>query len=242
MIHRVMAIIMFLFIVAGDAYSRGLNADAAALFKKDYPAAAIESVEKTDIDGLYEVVGGGNVFYYYPRTGDILFGEIYTKGGKNLTAERLERRAAAKIKSLPLDKAIKIGSGKNIVIEFTDLDCPFCRKAEGFFKDRRDVTRYVFLFPLQQIHPKSVGKSLEVLCKKGEDRTKAYREAMVGSLDSREPVSCGDHEASALLEEYVKLGNELGVRGTPAFWMNGISVSGADFKKLPELLGEEKNN
>ncbi len=242
MIRRVMAITMFLFIVAGDAYSGDLYADAAASFKKDYPAATIESVEKTDIEGLYEVVGGGNVFYYHPRTGNILFGEIYTKGGKNLTAERREQFAAAKIKSLPLDKAIKIGNGKNIVIEFTDPDCPFCRKAEGFFKDRRDVTRYVFLFPLQQIHPKSVAKSLEVLCEKGKDRAKAYREAMAGSLGSREPVSCDDQKASGLLAEYVKLGNELGVRGTPAFWVNGISVSGADFKKLSELLGDEKSN
>ena len=43
--------------------------------------------------------------------------------------------AAAEI---DVSKAITIGSGPKTVVEFTDPDCPFCRKASKYFEGRRD--------------------------------------------------------------------------------------------------------
>jgi thiol:disulfide interchange protein DsbC len=40
---------------------------------------------------------------------------------------------ALSAETLDLDKALRIGTGKTTVIEFTDPDCPYCRKAYQYF-------------------------------------------------------------------------------------------------------------
>ena len=126
---------------------------------------------RSSVDGLYEVVNGRCVIYYDPKSGARLVGEMYTKEGRNMTVESLDKATAqAVLKELPLDKAIKIGKGKNTVIMFTDPDCPFCRKIEEYFTDRKDITRYVYLLPLEQLHPKSMDKSKIIMCSKDKMR------------------------------------------------------------------------
>jgi thiol:disulfide interchange protein DsbC len=57
-----------------------------------------------------------------------------------------------RVKEIPLEKGIKIGDGKSVVIEFTDPDCTFCRKAADWLeKNREGVTRYVFLYPITRL-------------------------------------------------------------------------------------------
>jgi thiol:disulfide interchange protein DsbC len=90
------------------------------------------------------VVSGTNIVYFYPE-GDLLFvGDIYRKGGQSITAAKRQEIASRLVRSLPLDKAVKIGSGPKVVIEFTDPDCPYCKKASEFFKNRTDVTATFF--------------------------------------------------------------------------------------------------
>jgi hypothetical protein len=70
------------------------------------------------------------------------------------------------------------------VVEYTDPDCPFCRKGSEFFRNRRDVTRYVFFNPLP-MHPQAREKAQYVLS--AQDKAKAYEEVMSGKLDGRKP-------------------------------------------------------
>ncbi len=190
---------------------------------------------KSSIEGLYEVVSGQNVIYYDPKSGTRLIGEMYTKEGRNLTVEARDKASAeAALKALPLDKAIKIGKGKNTVIMFTDPDCPFCRKIEEYFKDKKDITRYVYLLPLEQLHPKSMDKSKIIMCSK--DKTKAFLEAMGGSLDTAEVKPCSDDKAAAVLNANISLARKLGIQGTPYLIVNGVTVRGADTKRIDELL------
>jgi thiol:disulfide interchange protein DsbC len=139
---------------------------------------------------------------------------------------------------LPLDKAVKVGNGKNIVIEFTDPDCVYCRKIEEFFSTRNDITRYVFFFPLEQIHPQAKAKSKEILC--SQDPAAAYKSAMEGALDKAELKGCGgrDKEIDDVLALHVASALKMGVSGTPAMWVNKKQVSGADAKKLERYLSE----
>jgi hypothetical protein len=76
---------------------------------------------------LYEVIDGQQISYYAPEAEAIVGGPIIKKGGRNLTQERyqvLEQKRlsemAGKIKDTPLEKALKIGNGKSVVIEVTD--------------------------------------------------------------------------------------------------------------------------
>lgn len=222
---------------SGSAIAKEQKGDPAASFKKDYPAVTYESVGKTDIEGVYEVVAGGNVFYYHPASGNVLFGEMITRTFTNITADRRNSLMAEKLKSLPLDKALRIGTGKHVVVEFTDIDCPFCRKIEEYFEKCNDVTRYVFLLPLDSLHPDSRKKSLKVLC--SDNRIGAYKDAMKGAYDGKDLSVCDDEEAAKLLEQHKAMAGNLGIQGTPALWVDTAPVMGANIPLIDQLLSSD---
>lgn len=192
-------------------------------------------IKESPVKGLYEVTAGEQVFYY-SNDGYLMFGEIWTKEGKNLTSEAKEKFIAQKIRNIPLDKAVKLGSGPKTVIEFTDPDCPYCRNVDKYLSGRTDITRYIYFFPLRQIHPDAEKKSRYILSQ--ADKAKAFSDVISGSLDSKSvPVKDGDYEAQ--LKEMELVGSSIGVRGTPDMWINGVHVSGADLKKIEALLAKE---
>lgn len=202
-------------------------------FKKDFPEVKVESVKESPIKGVYEVVTSANILYYYPAKGYIIVGPIINKDKKNLTADRMGELASAKYKELALDKAIKIGNGKNIVVEFTDPDCPFCRKMSDYLKTRTDLTRYVFLYPLP-MHQNAPAKIKYILC--SDDKVKTLEEVMKGKLDNAEFKVCDDKKIADLVDEHRKITVKTGINGTPAFFVNGKFVSGADIPKFESYL------
>jgi thiol:disulfide interchange protein DsbC len=212
-------------------------------FKHDFPNVKFMKVLESGIEGLYEVIMGANIVYYAPAAHKVIAGDVFDTSGLNVTAEKRqilrtlqEAETAKLIDTLPLDKAIKIGNGKNIVVEFTDIDCPYCRKVEEFFKNREDITRYVFLLPLDHIHPMSAAKSREVLCAK--DPAKVYETAMGGGFDKAELKGCGSREKDIdeVLSQHKAAAGTMGVEATPVMWVNRQQVTGADTKKIDEYL------
>jgi thiol:disulfide interchange protein DsbC len=240
--NRVVPVAFFLsfcFFTALSALSAGGESDpstkALEAFKKAYHGTTAESMNRTEIAGLFEVVTGGNLLYFAPDGNYLIFGEIFTPQGKNITAQRREELTANRLRELPLDAAVRIGNGRNKVIEFTDPDCPFCRKASRFFKERRDVSRYVFFAPLVQLHPDAEKKAAWILAAK--DREKAYLEVMDGQHD-KERLPQEDKRASALVMRHRHLAARMGVMVTPMFWVNGKMVQGANIPVIEKLLKE----
>jgi thiol:disulfide interchange protein DsbC len=226
-------VLLVMFAFTGIVFAESSKEEA--MLKEMFPQLKFESFKPAEVTGLYEVVAGDQIFYFSPD-GYLIFGEIWSKDGKSITADKREKLMSAKIKDLPLDKAIKIGNGKNIVIEFSDPDCPFCRKASEFFAKRTDVTRYVFLFPLTQLHPEAEKKSKYILC--SDEQHKAYEEVMTGKLDKANfslMPHC-DESASPVLKEHIAIGKKLGIRGTPMFFVNGNSINGANVQAIEKLL------
>jgi thiol:disulfide interchange protein DsbC len=201
--------------------------------RKAFPNLSFESIGQTDVKGLYEVVSGLNLFYYYPEKEYLVFGEIFTAAGKSLTAERKGELAAKLVKTLPLDKAVKTGNGKTEVIEFTDPDCPYCRKAYDFFKNRTDVTMYTFFSPFA--HPGAITKVYYIL--NADDRGKAYHEIFEGK-SAEPPVAGYGDSIKKLAQEHLELAKSVGVSGTPTYFINGNQVVGADFQKIEKLLSD----
>jgi thiol:disulfide interchange protein DsbC len=148
-----------------------------------------------------------------------------------------EKVVSERLKNLPLDKALKIGSGPKKVIEFTDPDCPYCRKVDNFLSKRTDVTRYVYFVPLRKIHPDAEKKARYILSQ--SDRDKAFHEVFEGALDGK-PLSIADGTQQQQLEEMEKVAAGLGVRGTPALWIEGAHVNGADIQRITGLLDKGK--
>ena len=206
-------------------------------FRKSYPDIPIESVTPTAIPGLYEIVSGGRIAYYAPGPEYLIIGEIVTKEKKNLTQERSSELQGKKFKDLPLEKAVKIGSGPHTVIEITDPDCPFCRKASDYFAKRNDVTRYVFFYPIAGLHPNAEAKVRYVLCAK--DQGKAYEEAMTGKLDEMKFAPCDDAVAAELFKIHKEIGEKAGGAsiGTPLFMIDGQVVNGANIPQIEKILG-----
>ncbi len=142
--------------------------------------------------------------------------------------------AAAAAGQMDLTKALKIGSGKTVVIEFTDPDCPYCRKGAAFFRDRRDVTRYIFFNPLP-MHPQAGDKARFILS--SGDPTQAYEEVMSGMLDSKKPTGITD-AGSKRLEEQMAIAKEARADSTPTFIICGRIIQGFDQGKIESALGK----
>jgi len=211
-----------------------LNKEAKDIFTKTYPNYKISNFKPAPVTGLYELEGGGNVVYFDPKTGMLLFGDILDKTGHNLTQERRNELAAKKVAELPLDKAVKIGSGKIKVVLFTDPDCPYCRQVSNYFKTASGITQYVFFYPLSQIHPNSESKAKYILSQK--DPGKAYGDVMSGMLDKDDVKTIKYDERGAYrLEEHKMLAAKAGVNGTPAMWIDGKYVAGANMPVIESL-------
>ena len=205
---------------------------------KSYPNLKVGEIRATAIPGLYELEIGADLLYFFPEKELVVFGEIWTKEGKSLTAERREQLAAKRLGDIPLDKGIKIGSGANVIIEFTDPDCPYCRKASAYLQKRNDTTRYVYFLPLP-LHKDAENHARYILC--SSDKAKAYEEVMTGKHDGENVDTCRDERVSALMKEHRELAAKAGVSGTPSFWINGHVVVGANIPVIEHLLKNQKN-
>jgi len=138
--------------------------------------------------------------------------------------------AAAEI---DFSKAITIGSGPKTVVEFTDPDCPFCRKAAKYFEGRSDVTRHVFFYPLPR-HPKAREKAQFVLSM--PDKARAYHDVMSGKMDSV-PHLASTPEGVRLQEQQLEIAKKSKVDSTPTFMINGRIIEGFDLKRIEYVLG-----
>ena len=229
--------LMLLFVaMAGFSMANDNLSTEKETLMKTFPNLKLDGFRESPLKGLYEITAGEQVFYFSPE-GYLFFGEIWTKDGKNLTAEMREKFAAERIKNLPLDKALKIGDGPKKVIEFTDPDCPYCRKVDNFLAKRTDVTRYVYFVPLRKIHPDAEKKARYILSQ--PDRQKAFHDVFDGVLDGK-PIAVPDGVQESQLEEMEKVAAGLGVRGTPALWIDGAHVNGADIQRISVLLDKGK--
>ena len=197
------------------------------------PEAKMVSVSRTPLPDLYEVVvegPRGMALVYVSGKGDyILVGELLdVRNRRNLTGERMERLNAVDFDSLPLNQAIKMvqGNGARRMAVFSDPDCPFCRKLEPELAKLKDVTIYIFPYPLP-MHPDAARKSRLVWCSK--DRLQAWQDMMLRNKLPEGGRSDCDHP----VDKNLALGQRLRIDGTPALIF-------ADGRRLPGYTEAER--
>jgi len=207
-----------------------------ATLKERYPAITIVDIQPSDVTGIYEVFTG-SVIVYTDRTADHLFtGKLYeTRSRRDLSDERIDVYNKVDFDSLPFDRAIKIvkGNGSRRLAIFEDPDCPYCQKLETELKDVTDLTIYVFLYPIDDLHPQAHEHAKAIWC--SSDRAAAW----TGWVADRKPLTeatCSDDP----IPELRKLATTLRVAATPTlFTENGHRTSGAPTpQKLHSLLDE----
>lgn len=166
------------------------DAAVRATLQRTFPQAAIQGIQKTPVPGIVEAAVGGRVVYVTEDGLYLLAGPLIdVKAQRNLTEARLEQVNAIAFDSPNFDWAIKIvkGKGTRRIAIFEDPDCPYCKALEKTLQDVDDLTMYVFLYPIDQLHPEASAKSKAVWCAK--DRAKAWEEVM---RTGKAPANGGD--------------------------------------------------
>lgn len=217
----------------------GISAFAAAMtpeesLKKNFPDVPFQSISPSEVKGLYEVVVSGRILYYSPEAEKIIVGEIISKERRNLTRERQQLLMASLLKELPLERALKIGTGKKAVVEITNPDCGYCRKSSDFLSRKKDLTRYIFFLPFS---PDSEAKVEYILC--AGDKAAAYEKAMTGGLDDMKFETCNRKEVKEMVKAHREILDRAGIQSTPSFLIDGQAVMGADMEMLEKLLGPD---
>ncbi len=147
------------------------------------------------------------------------------------------------------------------IIEFSDYECPFCKRAEqtvekvmGAYGDK---VRLVYRdFPLA-FHAHARGASDAANCAGAQGKFWEYHSKLFASQDlspDKLKTLAGDvgldkpkfeeclakQEFKAKIDKDIEDGGNAGVTGTPAFFINGRMISGAQpFEKFKEVIDEE---
>lgn len=212
----------------------GCNAGEADIKKNieaRFPGAKVDSVAKSPIKGIYEVLVDGSQIIYADEKGDyVLTGDMLeTASRRNLTKEKIDKMSEVKFDTLPLDQAVKVvkGEGKRRMAVFSDPDCPYCRKLEQELAKLDNVTIYNFIYPLP-MHADAGRKGRLVWC--SADPAQAWLDLMLkGKLPE------GKDDCANPIEANLALGQKLNVQGTPAIILsNG--------KRLPGMVPADKLN
>lgn len=206
----------------------------ASALNMGFPSIPLKQVNATPVEGIYEIVTEKDeILYFAPQSNHILAGELWNNKGQNLTRASKAQMMTDKLPMLPLDKAVKIGDGPNQVVEVSDPDCPFCRDGSAFFSARDDVTRYVFLYPLDRIHPQAEAKSSFILS--AEDQETAYEDVFSGEYD-KQPLP--EFKDNGLLAIHREIARKIGINSTPRYWINGQYISGTNLKEFEKILDQ----
>jgi thiol:disulfide interchange protein DsbC len=191
---------------ASEAVRKGVQAR--------FPETAVESVQKTPFNGLYEVVVGGRILYTDEKVSYIFIGNLIDARGaaeRDLTRERNAQLAVQTLKKAS-DQAIKRvrGNGKRVIYTFEDPNCGYCKQLQKELAKINDVTIYTFLWPI--LSQDSVDKSRAIWC--ARDRAKAWDDAML-----RGAVAQSDGNCVVPFEKNHALTQRFGIRGTPAIFL-----------------------
>ncbi len=188
--------------------------------------ASLESVRDAPVAGLKEVRADGQVLYFTADGEYLIVGDIYRVSDRtNITeASRSRVRADALAKSDP-STHIRFGAkdAKDTVYVFTDTTCVYCQR---FHKEVAElnaagVAVEYLAWPRSGTQPSEVLTAMEnVWC--SADPAQGYASLIAGGSAPRGIPGC-----TSPVKEHLALGEQLGVRGTPAiFTTDGRQIGG----------------
>lgn len=216
-----MAVLMML--VSTVSVQAGVKEDSKkikAMLAKQMPDLKVTEINKTPLNGLYEVIMPPQILYVSSDAKYVVSGNIINATtGQNLTLPQRDRIRAQAVDMLG-EKSMIVFSPKKVkhtVTVFTDIDCTYCRKLHkeiGEYNKLGIKVRYA-AYPRAGVGSASFKKAISVWC--ADDRkaalTKAKNNQKVEDKDCKNPV----------LAHY-KMGEQIGVQGTPALVLESGQV------------------
>ncbi len=206
-----------------ETEQKAAPADARAAIAKKFPGVKAEDVRPSPMKGIYEVVMGADIAYVSADGRYIIAGDLYEVDSRiNLTeAKRQNERVQVLAKLDERDMIVfKPAKVKHTITVFTDVECGYCRKLHGEISQLNELgvqVRYL-AYPRSGPGTDDWRKMEAVWCAK--DRKGAITQAKAG----REVKS---EQCATPVAKQFKLGEDLGVRGTPAiFTTTGDYIGG----------------
>jgi thiol:disulfide interchange protein DsbC len=193
-------------------------------------------VNKTPMNGLYEVRVGFDIFYTDEQGNFLIEGHLLdVKNRRNLTEERVTKLTAVDFDKLPTEDAIKIvrGDGKRKLAVFEDPNCGYCKQFERDLTKVDNVTVYLFLYPV--LGADSIVKSRNIWC--ANDKAKSWNDWM---LRNTAPAT---NECNAVaLKRNREFGQKYNITGTPTLlFTSGKRAPGAiPAQEVERMLAEAK--
>ncbi|MEW4982260.1 MAG: DsbC family protein [Cycloclasticus sp.] len=196
-------------------FSTATFADESSVAKglsKVIPSVTKDSVSKTPIKGLYQVLVGARVIYASEDGRYIIQGEMVDLlNRENMTDNALKMARKAELAKID-EKTMVIFPAKNEkhkITIFSDIDCGYCRKLHSqisTYTDAGMTVRYLF-YPRSGPNTESYHKAVSVWCAK--DRNEALTDAKLN--DKVINKSCDNP-----VDEHMRIAQLFGVTGTPA--------------------------
>lgn len=183
---------------------------------KVLPGVTIDSIQRSPVKGLYEVLVGTQIMYVTEDGRYFVDGRIVDLTTReDLTEPRLSGARQRLVDAIGDGKMVVFdpaGPTKHTVTVFTDIDCGYCRKLHGQIADygKEGIrVRYAF-FPRAGKGSAAYNEAVSVWCAGDADaRRTALTDAKAGKpIESK---TCDNP-----IDAHMKAGEELGLRGTPA--------------------------
>jgi thiol:disulfide interchange protein DsbC len=205
----------------------------------------IEEVNKSPIQGLYEIRVNGSDIYYTDAGGNYLIdGQLIdAKSGKNLTEERVNKLTAIDFKDLPIKDAfvMKRGTGARKIAIFEDPNCGYCKRFEADLQKINNVTVYMFLYPI--LGADSTEKSKNIWC--AADKVKAWQDWMLKDVPPKAAAVAKPGVCSTdAIARNVEFGKKNRITGTPMVLLaDGTRIPGAvSSVQLEKMMTDVKAN
>jgi len=148
------------------------------------------------------------------------------------------------------------------IVEFSDFQCPFCSRVTPTLKQIKDAygdkVRIVFRHLPLQMHPEAVPAAIASECAREQDKFWPYHDKLFENqralaaadlkryaeevgLDKQQFDQCldtGKYRDDVMQD--MQTAQQLGINGTPAFFINGRFLNGAvPFEQFKQVIDEE---
>ena len=241
LVRRIVLTLYFLFftsicLASDQSIVRGIK-EKLLMISPDMP---IDFVSATEIPWLFQVSLKDGTILYAEKNGHFLFaGQVFDmrEGRFNNLTEKSKKDNRSNLLSLSPESEMIIFPSRTpkplaTITVFTDIDCGYCRKLhrEVSVLNELGVTVRYLGFPRAGIGSDSYEKIVAAWC--SEDPLDALTRAKLGE-------DIGDSYCDNPIEKQLKLGEKLGVSGTPAiFFEDGTLQPGyIEASKMATLLG-----
>ncbi len=174
---------------------------------------------------------------------------IKADDGATIMNHRVPVELEVEIENLPGKVVIGDPKGDVTLVEFYDLNCPYCRRAAKDIGEllRTDRSLRVILVPFPVLSPASIqGARVELALARmingrrfydfhrrlfdmrgTVDGTRALAAAKSLNIDAKRLVETADSdEVTAAMRAHLRLGNALGLGATPSYVVKGVAIVG----------------